>query len=51
MVYAYPFTLCRRGVVATMNLSASNLSFFDTHPWLADKRNVIVLRLDEPVQA
>ena len=49
MMYAYPFTLCRRAVVATMDLSAKNLGFFDTHHWLSDARNVVVLRLTEPV--
>ena len=47
MMYSYPFTLCRRAVVATMDLSASNLQYFSEHHWLSDKRNVIVLRLME----
>ena len=47
MIYAYPFTLCRRAVVATMDLSASNQSCFTEHHWLSDKRNVILLRLTE----
>ena len=45
MIYAYPFTLCRRAVVATMDLSAANLEYFQEHHWLSDRRNVIVLRL------
>ena len=45
MMYAYPFTLCRRAVVVTMDMSASNLDAFDEHHWLSDKRNVIVLKL------
>ena len=45
MVYSYPFTLCRRAVVATMDLSASNCDVFENHHWLSDDRNVIVLRL------
>ena len=28
MVYSYPFTLCRRAVVATMDLSASNCDVY-----------------------
>jgi len=48
MVYAYPFTLCRRAVVVTMDLSASNLDFFTQHHWLSDRRNVIVLHLRSP---
>ena len=47
MMYAYPFTLCRRAVVVTMDLSAANLSVFDDHHWLSDKRNVIVLKLTD----
>ena len=45
MKFAYPYTLCRRGVVATFDMSASNLGYFDNHHWLSDDRNVIVLRL------
>lgn len=48
MMYAYPFTLCRRAVVATLDNAASNLAFFGTHHWLSDKKNVIVLRLTAP---
>ena len=48
MIYAYPFTLCRRGVVATFDLSAKNLELFRTHHWLRDARNVIQLRLTGP---
>ena len=51
MVYSYPYTLCRRAVVVTMDLSASNLAYFTEHPWLSDRRNVIALRLREPVWA
>ena len=28
MMYSYPFTLCRRAVVATFDLAASNLALF-----------------------
>ena len=49
MMYAYPFTLCRRAVVATMDLSAKNLEVFSTHHWLSDARNVVALRLTEAV--
>ena len=45
MMYAYPFTLCHRAVVVTMDLSAANLQYFSNHHWLSDKRNVIALRL------
>ncbi len=46
LMYAYPFTLCHRAVVATMDLSAANLDYFSKHHWLSDKNNVIALRLD-----
>ena len=46
MMYAYPFTLCHRAVVVTMDLSASNLECFNTHHWLSDERNVMVLHLE-----
>ena len=35
-------------MVVTMDMAAANLSFFETHHWLADRGNVIVLRLREP---
>ena len=47
MMYAYPFTLCRRAVVATMDTSAANLPYFDNHRWLSDERNVIAVRLTD----
>ena len=47
MMYACPFTLCRRAVVATMDLSAANLDFFQKHHWLSDRRNVILLQLQQ----
>ena len=45
MKFAYPYTLCRRGVVATFDLTAKNLDAFKTDRWLKDSRNVIVLTL------
>ena len=48
MMYSYPFTLARRAVVATFDLSAKNLSWFRTHHWLSEPGNVIVLRLTSP---
>ena len=45
MIYAYPFTLCRRAVVVTMDLAAANLAYFENHHWLSEEGNVIVLRL------
>ena len=48
MMYAYPYTLCRRAVVATFDLSASNLELLQTDHWLSDSRNVMQLRLSGP---
>ena len=48
MIYAYPFSLCRRAVVATFDLSAANLTMLKTHHWLSDPRNVVQLHLTEP---
>ena len=36
MMYAYPFTLARRAVVATMDLSARNLHLLRTDHWLSE---------------
>ena len=47
MTFAYPYTLCRRAVVATFDLSAASLDLFATDHWLSDSRNVLVLRLNE----
>ena len=47
-VYAYCFTLARRAVIATFDLSADNLAAFTDHHWLSDERNVIKLHLDTP---
>ena len=49
MMYAYEYTLCRRGVVVTLDTSAKNLHLFSTDRWLSDARNCLVLRLTEPV--
>ena len=48
MMYSYPFTLCRRAVVATFDLSATNLPLLKTDHWLSDSRNVLLLHLTEP---
>lgn len=47
-MYAFPFTLHRRAVVATVDLSARNLHLFETHHWLSNRENVLVLRLAGP---
>ena len=48
MVYAYPYTLARRAVVATLDLTARNLHMLKTNHWMQDAGNVIVVRLNEP---
>ena len=48
MVYSYRFTLARRAVVATMDLTAENLHLFRTNHWLKDAGNVCVVRLHSP---
>ena len=48
MIYSYPFTFCRRAVVATLDDSAENLELFYSDHWLANEKNCIVLRLTEP---
>ena len=45
---AYPFTLARRAVVVTMDLSARNLHLLRSDQWLADPRNVSLVKLTEP---
>ena len=48
MKHAYPYTFARRAIVATSDLSAANIDMLTTDHWLADSRNVLVLRLNEP---
>ena len=48
MLYAYPFTLVRRAVVVTMDLSAHSLHLLHSDHWLADPRNISLVRLTEP---
>lgn len=46
-MYAYKYTLARRAIVATFDLSAKNLEQFVTDHWLSCELNIIVLRLQE----
>ncbi len=48
MRFSTLYTLCRRAVVATFDLSAANLHLFDSDHWLSDPKNVTVLRLTAP---
>ena len=46
-MYSYAYTICKRAVVATFDLSAKNLDAFSSDHWLNNEKNVIVLRLTE----
>ena len=46
-VYAYDYSFCRRGIVATFDLSAQHLEAFQTDHWLSNALNVIVLQLSD----
>jgi hypothetical protein len=48
MRFSSLYTLCRRAVVVTFDLSAANLHMLDTDHWLADEKNVIQLKLTAP---
>ena len=48
MRHASVYTLCRRAVVATFDLSATNLHMLDSDHWLSNPKNVIQLRLTVP---
>lgn len=48
MMYSYPFSLCKRAIVATFDLSAANLALLKTDHWLSDSKNVLQLHLTEP---
>ena len=47
MKFSYPFTLTRRAVVATMDLSADNLYLLKKDHWLSDRRNVLQVHLNQ----
>ena len=47
MKFSFPFTLCRRATIITMDLSAKNLHLLRTDHWLSDRRNIIQLHLTE----
>ena len=42
------YTLCRRAVVATFDLSAANLHLLETDHWLSNRNNVLLLKLTQP---
>ena len=46
-MYSYTYSLVKRGIVATFDLSAKNLSAFERGHWLSNRNNVILLHLTE----
>jgi hypothetical protein len=42
------YTLCKRAIVVTFDLSVANLHLFGSDHWLSDSKNVTVLRLTAP---
>ena len=48
MRFSSIFTLCRKAVVATFDLSAANLRMLQTDHWLSNPKNVIQLHLTAP---
>ena len=48
MRFSALYTLCRRAVVATFDLSASNLHMLEADHWLSNPKNVILLKLTVP---
>ena len=49
MMYAYKYTLARRAIVATMDLSALNIAKLHANHWLKDQRNIVLLELSGSV--
>ena len=47
MKFSYPYSLARRAIVVTMDLSAENMHLLTSDDWLSDVRNVVQLRLSE----
>ena len=43
VLYSYTYSFCGRAVVATFDLSASNLQALYDDRWLSNRQNVIVL--------
>ena len=50
-VYSYKYTLVRRGIVATFDMSAYHLEAFETDHWLSNRKNIIQLNLTEQAWA
>ena len=48
MRFSSLYTLCRRAVVATFDLSAANLDLLESDHWLSNSKNVVLLKLTTP---
>ena len=48
MMYAYPYTLACRAIVATLDLTAGNLHLLRTNHWLKESKNVCLVHLTTP---
>ena len=51
MRFSSVYTLCRRAVVVTSDLSAANLDMLESDHWLSNPNNVILLKLASPAWA
>ena len=51
MRFSSVYTLCRRAVVVTFDLSAANLDMLESDHWLSNPNNVILLKLASPAWA
>ena len=49
MIYTYCYTLARRAIVVTMDLSARNLHLLRSDHWLSDPNNIALEWLTAPV--
>ena len=50
MMYSYKYTLARRAVVATFDLSAANLAALSNDHWMKNSLNIVQLHLHESVK-
>ena len=50
MMYSYKYTLARRAVVATFDLSAANLVALSKDHWMKNSLNIVQLHLHESVK-
>ena len=48
MMYSYPYTLARRAIVVTMDLTAKNLHLLHTNHWSKEPRNILRVTLASP---